>query len=144
MEQVFELRESKSPIRVSPCLYKFVRASSLFDRPARDNTCVLDMAPSPPTGREVLILVTLLISLLFLSNSSAPSSPLFSHPSFDAILNTSHVAPWQPTTVPETTVATHAPGRLFFLSYVSNKLTPHRMDYFRSTIHFQRGCVHSH
>ena len=71
------------------------------------------MAPSPPTGREVLILITLLISLVFLSNSNAPSSPLFSHP----ILNTSHVVvPWQPTTVPETTVVTHAPGRLSFLS----------------------------
>lgn len=70
------------------------------------------MAPSPPTGREVLILITLLISLVFLSNSNTPSSPLFSHP----ILNTSHVVvSWQPTTVPETTVVTHAPGRLSFL-----------------------------
>ena len=84
---------------------------------------VLDMAPSPPTGREVLILVTLLISLVFLSNSNAPSSPLFSHPSFDAILNTSHVVPWQPKTVPETTVVTHAPGRLFFLSYTTTTPT---------------------
>lgn len=72
------------------------------------------MAPSPPTGREVLILITLLISLVFLSNSNTPSSPLFSH----EILNTSHVVPWQPTTVPETTVVTHAPGRLYFLSYI--------------------------
>jgi hypothetical protein len=68
------------------------------------------MAPSPPTGREVLILITLLISLVFLSNSDTPSSPLFSH----EVLNTSHVVPWQPTTVPETTVVTHAPGWTIF------------------------------
>jgi hypothetical protein len=71
------------------------------------------MAPSPPTGREVLILITLLISLVFLSNSNAPSSPFFSH----AVLNTSHVVSWQPTTVPETTVVTHAPGRLFLVTH---------------------------
>lgn len=73
------------------------------------------MAPSPPTGREVLILITLLISLVFLSKSNTPSSPLFSHPSFDAILNTSHVVPGQSTTVPETKVVTHAPGQGVFL-----------------------------
>jgi len=74
------------------------------------------MAPSPPTGREVLILITLLISLVFLSNSDTPSSPLFSHPSIDAILNTSHKAPWQSSqaTVPETIVVTHAPGWTVF------------------------------
>ena len=73
------------------------------------------MAPSPPTGREVLILITLLISLVFLSNSNTPQSPLFSHSSFDAILNTSHVVPGQSTTVPETKVVTHAAGQCVFL-----------------------------
>lgn len=75
------------------------------------------MSPSPPTGREVLILIILLISLVFLSNSNKPSAHIFSRP-LDAILNTSHiVTPWQSTTVSETTVVTHAPGQYIFVLY---------------------------
>ena len=76
------------------------------------------MAPSPPTRREILILITLLFSLVFLSNSNKPSAPFFSRP-LDAILNTSHIATtWQSTTIPETTVVTHTPGQYILLLYI--------------------------
>lgn len=65
------------------------------------------MAPSPPTRREILILILLLISLVSLSNLNKPSkTPLFSHPSLEAVINN-----WQSSPAdPETTVVAHVPG----------------------------------
>jgi len=69
------------------------------------------MSPSPPTRREVLILIILLFSLLSLSNLNKPSTPFFSSPSL-ADIDTRFS--WKSSPVPETTIIAHAPGWTIF------------------------------